>query len=70
MYGIVEYKSEVTSKPPFTLFVNVHSERYGDMVFTDRLDIAGNRWKGFVETVDETCHTQRDFKEMTDESSY
>ena len=60
----------MTSKPPFTLFVNVYNESYGDMVFTDRLDIAGTCWEGFVETVDETCHAQRDFQEMTDESSH
>ena len=68
MYGIVEYKSEVTSKPPFTLFVSMGKNEYGDMMLTDRLDIAGSRWKGLVETVDEASHAERDFEEMTDES--
>ena len=68
MYGIVEYKSEVTSKTPFTLFVSMGKNEYGDMMLTDRLDIAGSRWKGLVETVDEASHAERDFEEMTDES--
>ena len=70
MYGIVEYKSEVTSKPPLTLFVNIRKKEHGHMMLTDRLDIARSRWKGFVKPVDKPGHTEGDFEEMTDESTH
>ena len=65
---MVEYKSEVTSKPPFTLFVSMDKNEYGNMMLTDRLNITRSRWKSLFETVDEASHAERDFEEMTDKA--